>query len=74
MEHGYYTAQLGAEDVWFISNGTCMPRNVDELPEDMKESIPADRKWRQEKLYKQMTNICIDEAKRLKSRKKRVPV
>ncbi|VDN23823.1 unnamed protein product [Gongylonema pulchrum] len=53
------------------------------------ESIPADRKWRQEKLYKQMTNICIDEvamplrrlklmpeelAKRLKSRKKRVPV
>ncbi|EFO23957.1 hypothetical protein LOAG_04530 [Loa loa] len=61
LEFGYYTAQLGIEDVWLISNGTCMPRNVDKLPQDMKESIPADRKWRQEKLYKQMTDICIDE-------------
>ncbi|VIO93171.1 Nuclear hormone receptor family member nhr-19, putative [Brugia malayi] len=61
LEYGYYTAQLGIEDVWLISNGTCMPRNVDKLPQDMKESIPADRKWRQEKLYKQMTDICIDE-------------
>lgn len=70
LEYGYYTAQLGVEDAWLISNGTCMPRNVDKLPDDMKESIPADRKWRQEKLYKQMTDICIDEVaiplKRLK--------
>uniref|UniRef100_A0A915PNP9 NR LBD domain-containing protein n=1 Tax=Setaria digitata TaxID=48799 RepID=A0A915PNP9_9BILA len=66
LEYGYYTAQLGIEDVWLISNGTCMPRNVDELPEELEasflfESIPTDRKWRQEKLYKQMTDICIDE-------------
>lgn len=59
LEHGYYTAQLGVEDVWLISNGTCMPRNVNELP--TKESITAERKWRQEKLYKQMTDACIDE-------------
>ncbi|VDK61823.1 unnamed protein product [Onchocerca ochengi] len=58
LEYGYYTAQMGMEDVWLISNGTCMPRNVDELPQDMKAT---DRKWRQEKLYKQMTDICIDE-------------
>ncbi|EJW88447.1 hypothetical protein WUBG_00644 [Wuchereria bancrofti] len=58
LEYGYYTAQLGIEDVWLISNGTCMPRNVDKLPQDMKAT---DRKWRQEKLYKQMTDICIDE-------------
>ncbi|VDO53381.1 unnamed protein product [Onchocerca flexuosa] len=58
LEYGYYTAQVGMEDVWLISNGTCMPRNVDELPQDMKAT---DRKWRQEKLYKQMTDICIDE-------------
>uniref|UniRef100_A0A0N5CQ71 Nuclear receptor n=1 Tax=Thelazia callipaeda TaxID=103827 RepID=A0A0N5CQ71_THECL len=70
LEYGFYTAQLGFEDVWLITNGTCMPRNIDELPKDLKESIPADRKWRQEKLYKQMTDICIDEVaiplKRLK--------
>lgn len=61
LEHGYYTAQFGVDDVWLISNGTCMPRNISELPEEMKESITADRKWRQEKLYKQMTDSCIDE-------------
>uniref|UniRef100_A0A914RF54 NR LBD domain-containing protein n=1 Tax=Parascaris equorum TaxID=6256 RepID=A0A914RF54_PAREQ len=44
------------EDVWLISNGTCMPRNVNELPQETK-----DRRWRQEKLYKQMTDSCIDE-------------
>ncbi|TKR93589.1 hypothetical protein L596_008012 [Steinernema carpocapsae] len=61
LEHGYYTAQLGVEDVWLISNGTCMPRNVNVLPEESKHSISEDRKWRQEKLYKQMTDRCIDE-------------
>ncbi|VDM39280.1 unnamed protein product [Toxocara canis] len=61
LEHGYYTAQLGVEDVWLISNGTCMPRNVNELPQETKESITEDRRWRQEKLYKQMTDSCIDE-------------
>uniref|UniRef100_F1L5M1 Nuclear hormone receptor family member nhr-19 n=1 Tax=Ascaris suum TaxID=6253 RepID=F1L5M1_ASCSU len=61
LEHGYYTAQLGVEDVWLISNGTCMPRNVNELPQETKASITEDRRWRQEKLYKQMTDSCIDE-------------
>uniref|UniRef100_A0A9J2Q2I2 Nuclear receptor domain-containing protein n=1 Tax=Ascaris lumbricoides TaxID=6252 RepID=A0A9J2Q2I2_ASCLU len=61
LEHGYYTAQLGVEDFWLISNGTCMPRNVNELPQETKASITEDRRWRQEKLYKQMTDSCIDE-------------
>ncbi|VDN52450.1 unnamed protein product [Dracunculus medinensis] len=61
LEHGYYTAQLGVENVWLISNGTCMPRNINEISDEMKESVTAERIWRQEKLYKQMTDSCIDE-------------
>ncbi|CAB3405456.1 unnamed protein product [Caenorhabditis bovis] len=61
IEHGYYTASANIDDVWLISNGTCMPRNVERLPEESKISISADRRWRQEKLYKQMTDCCIDE-------------
>ncbi|CAI4232735.1 unnamed protein product [Auanema sp. JU1783] len=60
LEHGYYTANANVDDVWLISDGTCMPRNFDVLPEESKISISADRKWRQEKLYKQMTDSCID--------------
>ncbi|VDK43548.1 unnamed protein product [Anisakis simplex] len=60
LEHGYYTAQFGVEDVWLISNGTCMPRNVNELPQETKDLISEERRWRQEKLYKQMTDSCID--------------
>uniref|UniRef100_A0A158R555 Nuclear receptor n=1 Tax=Syphacia muris TaxID=451379 RepID=A0A158R555_9BILA len=61
LEHGYFTAHQTVEDVWVISNGTCMPRNVNTLPPETKESVDKDRLWRQEKLYKQMTNSCIDE-------------
>jgi len=61
LEHGYYTSKFAIEDVWLISDGTCMPRNVNELPEESQVSISEDRKWRQEKLYKQMTDSCIDE-------------
>lgn len=39
LEYGYYTAQQDIDDVWLISNGTCMPRNVDKLPQHMKASI-----------------------------------
>ncbi len=28
LEHGFYTAELDIDDVWLISNGTCMPRSV----------------------------------------------
>jgi nuclear factor 4 len=61
LEHGYYTAQLDLKDVWLISNGTCMPRSVNVLPEESKHLVSEDRKWRQDKLYKQMTDRCIDE-------------
>lgn len=61
IEHGYYTASVNLDDVWLISNGTCMPRNFEALPEESKLSLTADRRWRQEKLYKQMTDVCIDE-------------
>ena len=30
---------------------------------NLQLSISADRRWRQEKLYKQMTDTCIDEVK-----------
>jgi hypothetical protein len=61
IEYGHYTAQFGPQDVWLISNGTCMPRTINILPEASKLLIPEDRKWRQEKLYKEMTDRCIDE-------------
>ncbi|CAI5442848.1 unnamed protein product [Caenorhabditis angaria] len=62
LEHGYYTASSDYEDVWLISNGTCMPRNFGTTPEkEGRISVTADRLWRQEKLYKQMTDSCIDE-------------
>lgn len=38
-----------------------MPRSVNTLPEESKCLVTEDRKWRQEKLYKQMTDRCIDE-------------
>uniref|UniRef100_A0A915DVM4 Uncharacterized protein n=1 Tax=Ditylenchus dipsaci TaxID=166011 RepID=A0A915DVM4_9BILA len=46
IEHGYFTAQIDAEDIWLISNGTCMPRSVNILPEETKKT---------------MTDRCIDE-------------
>ncbi|GMS84417.1 hypothetical protein PENTCL1PPCAC_6592 [Pristionchus entomophagus] len=61
IEHGYYTASLQVDDVWLISNGTCMPRNVNVLPEESKCKVSEDRKWRQEKLYQNMTEVSIDE-------------
>ncbi|KAE9415655.1 hypothetical protein Angca_002664 [Angiostrongylus cantonensis] len=61
LEHGFYTASTNMEDVWLIENGTCMPRNVEVLPEECRSSISPDRRWRQEKLYKHMTDTCIDE-------------
>ncbi|KJH52067.1 Ligand-binding domain of nuclear hormone receptor [Dictyocaulus viviparus] len=61
LEHGFFTASTNMEDVWLISNGTCMPRNVEVLPEECRSAISPDRRWRQEKLYKQMTDTCIDE-------------
>uniref|UniRef100_A0A8R1HRK7 Uncharacterized protein n=1 Tax=Caenorhabditis japonica TaxID=281687 RepID=A0A8R1HRK7_CAEJA len=61
LEHGYYTASANIDDVWLITNGTCMPRNVEKLEEGSRISVSADRRWRQEKLYKQMTDCCIDE-------------
>ncbi|KAK5968069.1 hypothetical protein GCK32_018214, partial [Trichostrongylus colubriformis] len=63
LEHGYFTATSNMEDVWLISNGTCMPRNVEVLPEECRSSISPDRRWRQEKLYKHMTDTCIDEVR-----------
>uniref|UniRef100_A0A914HWD5 Uncharacterized protein n=1 Tax=Globodera rostochiensis TaxID=31243 RepID=A0A914HWD5_GLORO len=61
LEYGYFTAQMGLDDMWLISNGTCMPRSVNVLPDESKTLVTEDRKWRQEKLYRQMTDRCIDE-------------
>ncbi|KAI6234104.1 hypothetical protein M3Y99_00844700 [Aphelenchoides fujianensis] len=61
LEHGYYTAQKDVDDVWLISNGTCMPRSVECLPQESAAAVAPDRKWRQQKLYQEMTDRCIDE-------------
>ncbi|TMS39529.1 hypothetical protein L596_006039 [Steinernema carpocapsae] len=61
LEHGYYTARSNLNHVWLISNGSCMPRNVDELPNETQRFVSPDRRWRQEKLYNQMTDRCIDD-------------
>ena len=36
LEHGYYTACSGKEDIWLISNGSCMPRDVNLLAQRSK--------------------------------------
>uniref|UniRef100_A0A0K0ES07 Nuclear receptor domain-containing protein n=1 Tax=Strongyloides stercoralis TaxID=6248 RepID=A0A0K0ES07_STRER len=61
LEHGYYTSQFNYNDVWMISNGTCMPRNCNPSNNNFIDNCTEDRRWRQEKLYKQMTERCIDE-------------
>lgn len=49
LEHGYHTAVKNIADVWFITDGSCLPRDMNSLPEETKASIPEDRRWRQEK-------------------------
>lgn len=61
IETGYCTAQSDVADVWMMPNGTCMPRDVRILPEESQKIVTPARKWRQEKLYNQMTNSCIDD-------------
>uniref|UniRef100_A0A914C783 NR LBD domain-containing protein n=1 Tax=Acrobeloides nanus TaxID=290746 RepID=A0A914C783_9BILA len=62
LETGYYTAKNSElNDIWMITNGACMPRFVEMLPVESQKIISPDRKWRQEKLWNQMTNRQIDE-------------
>ncbi|KAH7718550.1 Nuclear hormone receptor family member nhr-19 [Aphelenchoides avenae] len=61
LEYGYATAKSGRNDAWLFSNGSCMPRFVDGIPIQAWKGISADRRWRQEKLYTEMTNHCIDD-------------
>uniref|UniRef100_A0A914BVQ8 Uncharacterized protein n=1 Tax=Acrobeloides nanus TaxID=290746 RepID=A0A914BVQ8_9BILA len=62
LESGYFTANSNVDDdIWLITNGTCMPRKINLLPEKDQSAIDENRKWRQDKLYKEMTSRCIDE-------------
>ncbi|CAD5227112.1 unnamed protein product [Bursaphelenchus xylophilus] len=61
IETGYCTALSSYNDAWMMPNGTCMPRDVAFLPEESQKIVNPDRAWRQEKLYHQMTNSCIDD-------------
>src|SRR5688572_15330051 len=36
LEHGYYTAKSDVKDVWLITNDTCMPRDVNNLPKEFR--------------------------------------
>uniref|UniRef100_A0A914X7T2 Uncharacterized protein n=1 Tax=Plectus sambesii TaxID=2011161 RepID=A0A914X7T2_9BILA len=61
LEHGYHTALKNIADVWFITDGSCLPRDLNSLPEETKAGISEDRRWRQEKLFKKTTDRLIDD-------------
>ena len=61
MELCYHTANSELNDVWLFPNGSCMPRFVGALPVEKQKIVTEGRKWRQEKLYNNMTARCIDE-------------
>jgi hypothetical protein len=45
LEHGCFTVRMGVPNVWMISNGTCMPRDCDLLPEESKVSNLRVSSW-----------------------------
>ncbi|KAI6176184.1 Nuclear hormone receptor family member nhr-19 [Aphelenchoides bicaudatus] len=60
IETGYCTAKSNYDNVWVMPNGTCMPLSVENLPLESQKIVTAERKWRQEHLYRKMTKNCID--------------
>ncbi|CAD5230947.1 unnamed protein product [Bursaphelenchus okinawaensis] len=61
IEFGHFTAKSKAENMWILSNGSVLPKDVDSLPVGSKALVSEGRAWRQDKLYRQMTESCIDE-------------
>ncbi|CAD5233849.1 unnamed protein product [Bursaphelenchus xylophilus] len=61
IEQGEVTAKSGYNDLWVLPNGTVLPKDVNNLPLSSKAQISEGRAWRQDKLYRQMTEICLDE-------------
>jgi hypothetical protein len=55
IETGYCTSKSQYKSVWMLPNGTCMPLSIENLPEESQKIVSPARKWRQEKLYGEMT-------------------
>ncbi|RCN31316.1 hypothetical protein ANCCAN_22899 [Ancylostoma caninum] len=61
IEHGLFTAQMPAHDnVWFLSDRTCLVRNVDAIPEEIKLHLTPKTSMAQQLLYP-LTAVLIDE-------------
>ncbi|KAH7720379.1 Nuclear hormone receptor family member nhr-19 [Aphelenchoides avenae] len=58
IDQGFYTAQSGADDAWFVSNAASMP-DVQSLIGDMP--LPDEERMRLERLYDTMLTRCISE-------------
>lgn len=39
IEHGYFTSQVDLDDVWVISDGTCMPKDINMFVNLLSEEI-----------------------------------
>ncbi|KAK6043027.1 hypothetical protein COOONC_19468 [Cooperia oncophora] len=68
IEHGLFTAQMPAHDnVWFLSDRTCLVRHVEAIPEEIKLHLTPKTTKAQEKCWKfqgllyPLTSLLIDE-------------
>lgn len=61
IEHGLFTAQMPAhENVWFLSDRTCLVRHIEAIPEEIKLHLTPKTTKAQELLYP-LTTLLIDE-------------
>ncbi|VDL81836.1 unnamed protein product [Nippostrongylus brasiliensis] len=61
IEHGLFTAQMPPHDnVWFLSDRTCLVRHVEAIPEEIKLHLTPKTTKAQELLYP-LTSLLIDE-------------
>ncbi|VDO95117.1 unnamed protein product [Heligmosomoides polygyrus] len=61
IEHGLFTAQMPAHDnVWFLSDRTCLIREVEAIPEEIKLHLTP-KTTKAQQLLHPLTSLLIDE-------------
>ncbi|VDM59915.1 unnamed protein product [Angiostrongylus costaricensis] len=61
IEHGLFTAQMPVHDnVWFLTDRTCLVRDVEAIPEEIKLHLTSKTTMAQQLLYP-LTSLLIDE-------------